>query len=212
LRRAGVRPNSSATSIRVPSAQATSRGLERSAPSPSSSVPVGAPRTRVRIRTRPTAAMLGSASPRNPRLSTRARSPAEASLLVAWRRKARAASAGAMPTPSSVTEIHWAPPSEIATSTRVASASREFSTSSFTTEAGRSMTSPAAIWLTRSSGSTRIRGMALLGRLAARGRARVQPITREGRSERRTWPEAPSVGFSLTPRAPESCSACGRNL
>src|SRR5829696_6805151 len=43
---------------------------------------------------------------------------------------------------------------------RVAAASSAFSTSSLTTEAGRSTTSPAAIWFTRSDGRTWIRGMA----------------------------------------------------
>src|SRR5436190_14427110 len=38
----------------------------------------------------------------------------------------------------------------------VAPASRLFSSNSFSTEAGRSTTSPAAIWLTSSSGSTRM--------------------------------------------------------
>ncbi len=44
---------------------------------------------------------------------------------------------------------------------RRASASSAFSTSSFTTEAGRSTTSPAAIWLARSSGSLTMRGAPL---------------------------------------------------
>ena len=39
---------------------------------------------------------------------------------------------------------------------RLAPASRLFSTSSLTTDAGRSTTSPAAIWSTSSPGSTRI--------------------------------------------------------
>ncbi len=44
--------------------------------------------------------------------------------------------------------ISRAPPASMSMSMRVAPASRLFSTSSLTTEAGRSMTSPAAIWLT----------------------------------------------------------------
>ncbi len=48
------------------------------------------------------------------------------------------------------------PPSSIATSIRVAPASRAFSTSSLTTLAGRSMTSPAAILFIRCWGSWRI--------------------------------------------------------
>src|SRR5690606_27593626 len=52
-----------------------------------------------------------------------------------------------MPTPSSRTRISLTPPASISTSIRRAPASSAFSTSSFTTEAGRSTTSPAAIWL-----------------------------------------------------------------
>jgi len=63
-----------------------------------------------------------------------------------------------MPTPSSCTRIFATPPSSIATSTRVAPASSEFSISSFTTLAGRSITSPAAIRAAISGGSTAIRG------------------------------------------------------
>src|SRR5687767_3706246 len=43
---------------------------------------------------------------------------------------------------------------------RRAPASIAFSTSSFTTDAGRSTTSPAAIWLERSAGRRMIRGTA----------------------------------------------------
>src|SRR5258706_4461849 len=49
------------------------------------------------------------------------------------------------------------PPFLIVTVTRRASASSEFSTNSFTTEAGRSTTSPAAIWLATCSGRRRMR-------------------------------------------------------
>src|SRR5688572_128427 len=51
-----------------------------------------------------------------------------------------------MPQPSSLTRISFLPPSSRATSMTLARASMEFSTSSFTTEDGRSTTSPAAIW------------------------------------------------------------------
>ena len=67
------------------------------------------------------------------------------SLLVAWRSRASLASSGDMPEPSSVTTIRAAPPPWTSTRTRRAPASTEFSTSSLTTEAGRSTTSPAAI-------------------------------------------------------------------
>ena len=50
-----------------------------------------------------------------------------------------------MPSPSSLTRIRLFPPSSISTRIARAPASSAFSTSSFTTEAGRSTTSPAAI-------------------------------------------------------------------
>jgi len=50
-----------------------------------------------------------------------------------------------IPEPSSVTRIRFSPPPAVTISTRVAPASSAFSTNSFTTLAGRSMTSPAAI-------------------------------------------------------------------
>src|SRR5689334_8675653 len=62
-----------------------------------------------------------------------------------------------MPTPSSVTRIRLRPPAWISTATRVARASSAFSTNSFTTLAGRSTTSPAAIWFATCSGSKRMR-------------------------------------------------------
>ena len=89
--------------------------------------------------------MLGRASPRNPRVATRSRSDSDAILLVAWRDSARAISWRGMPMPSSRTRISPHPPRSSSTSMRCAPASREFSTSSLTTEAGRSITSPAAI-------------------------------------------------------------------
>ena len=47
--------------------------------------------------------------------------------------------------PSTRTRISFAPPASISISILVAPASRQFSSTSFTTEAGRSTTSPAAI-------------------------------------------------------------------
>ena len=66
-------------------------------------VPVSAPAGLVSISTRATAAMEARASPRKPRVAIWSRSPASRTLLVAWRRKAVAASSGAMPQPLSVT-------------------------------------------------------------------------------------------------------------
>ena len=75
------------------------------------------------------------------------RSSTEEILLVEWRRKARDTSSGGMPQPLSVTRMKEMPPSRISTVTAVALASMAFSRSSFTTEAGLSITSPAAILL-----------------------------------------------------------------
>src|SRR6267378_2435069 len=97
--------------------------------------------------------MLGSASPRNPSVAIRSRSSARRILLVAWRSIASRASSGSMPSPSSSTRMSFLPPSSTVTAIRRAPASIEFSTSSLMTEAGRSTTSPAAIWLARSTGS-----------------------------------------------------------
>src|SRR2546427_12161620 len=113
--------------------------------SASTATPPASAARRVTRRTRATAAMLGSASPRKPSVATVGRSSARASLLVAWRAKATCASSAVMPSPSSRTAISSSPPAASRTSTCSAPASSAFSTSSFTTEAGRSITSPAAI-------------------------------------------------------------------
>jgi hypothetical protein len=63
-----------------------------------------------------------------------------------------------MPQPSSVTRISVLPPSAMSTWMRPAPASSAFSTSSFTAEAGRSTTSPAAMRLIAASSSCRITG------------------------------------------------------
>src|SRR5688500_4772818 len=63
-----------------------------------------------------------------------------------------------MPNPSSLTRTRRRPPSSISMSTVVAPASSAFSRSSLTTEAGRSTTSPAAIWSATSLDSIAMRG------------------------------------------------------
>lgn len=110
---------------------------------------------------RETLAMLGRASPRNPKCVISKSSFREESLLVACRLVHSSASARDMPLPSSVTLIMPTPPRRISTRTNLAPASRLFSTSSFTTEAGRSTTSPAATWLARVGDMTWMDGMAM---------------------------------------------------
>jgi hypothetical protein len=104
-------------------------------------------RSRVVSVKRLTLAMLGKASPRKPMVAMAARSSARWILLVAWRSRQSNASSRLIPIPSSTTRIKLRPPAWISTLTRPASASSAFSTNSFTTLAGRSTTSPAAIWL-----------------------------------------------------------------
>src|SRR5882672_2486540 len=110
------------------------------------------------ISRRDTEAMLGRASPRKPKLTTCSRSSSALILLVAWRASANGNSSAAMPLPSSRTRHNATPPLSTSMSMRRAPASRAFSTSSLMTEAGRSTTSPAAIWL-MSSGSRMRMGM-----------------------------------------------------
>ena len=86
------------------------------------------------------------ASPRKPSVITDSRSSIEAILLVACRCNASGYLAR-LPCrrPSSRTRIRPIPPRSMSMSMRCAPASRLFSTSSLTTDAGRSITSPAAI-------------------------------------------------------------------
>jgi hypothetical protein len=91
-----------------------------------------------------TLAMEGNASPRKPKVMTDSMSLAVRILLVACLKTLSLASSYVMPEPSSLTWMRSRPPSDISTSIRVAPASKAFSESSLTTEAGRSTTSPAA--------------------------------------------------------------------
>ena len=90
----------------------------------------------------------GKASPRNPK-KLMLNKLSSGSFDVACRSTAIGNSSLSIPLPLSETTIRLLPPSDKVTSTDVAPASIEFSTNSLTTEAGRSITSPAAIWLTR---------------------------------------------------------------
>ena len=110
----------------------------------------------VRVR-RLTEAMLAKPSPRKPMLATCSKSFKVLILLVAWRWSASSMSSGWMPLPLSLTRIRRMPPPASSTSIAVAPASILFSTISFRALAGRSTTSPAAIWLTRWSGRAAIR-------------------------------------------------------
>src|SRR5205085_8213811 len=106
---------------------------------------------------RATAPIEASASPRKPRVAARSRSSIVTILLVAKRATASGRSSCSIPAPSSATRMRRTPPSTSSTATETAPASRLFSSNSFKAAAGRSTTSPAAIWLTKSSGRFRIR-------------------------------------------------------
>ncbi len=106
-----------------------------------------------------TEAILGRASPLKPKVRIRKRSLSSLILLVAWRLKARRISASSIPSPLSKTRIFPRPASSTSISMIVLCASMAFSTNSFTTEAGRSTTSPAAILLERKSSNSIISGI-----------------------------------------------------
>ena len=141
----------------VPFGAPLSRTGPTSPPSQATRCPTSASPVRVMIEHRATDPIEARASPRKPRLAMCMRSSGSRSLLVAWAAKASSRSSAPMPIPSSVTRIRRAPPSSRSTWIRVAPASNAFSTSSFTTEAGRSTTSPAAIW-SRTTGEEVMRG------------------------------------------------------
>jgi DNA mismatch repair protein MutL len=82
---------------------------------------------------------------RNPIVAIDAKSSARVILLVACRSRLINASSRLIPCPSSVTRIKLRPPAFTSTVIFLAPASSAFSTNSFTTLAGRSTTSPAAI-------------------------------------------------------------------
>ena len=92
-----------------------------------------------------TEAILDKASPRNPKLPMVNKSSTDRILLVECRKKARGISSLLIPAPLSVIRINEIPPSLISAVIAFAPASIAFSINSFTTEAGRSTTSPAAI-------------------------------------------------------------------
>src|SRR6185437_4956774 len=157
LRRAGVLKKRSATAIVVPRGNAASSTCSILPPATSMRVPERSSPVAVSRLTRATEAMEGRASPRKPSVEIASRSSAVRSLEVAWRSKASKASSRVIPQPSSAMRIRRRPPASTSMRMRQAPASREFSRSSLTTDAGRSTTSPAAIWLATWSDRIRIR-------------------------------------------------------
>ncbi len=158
LRRAGVLKKRLRTVTLVPTGPAVGRGGETVSPSTSICAAAGLSAVRERMESRETAAIEASASPRKPSVAIRSRSVAASILLVACGATARCSSPSGMPEPSSVMRTSSVPPCSRSTPIRPAPASRAFSISSFTTLAGRSTTSPAAIWLA-TSGERRRMGL-----------------------------------------------------
>src|SRR5215471_13837050 len=152
--RAGVLKKRSRTVIEVPGGSPASSTRAIFPPLISITVPAGSSAARVSSRKRDTEAIDGNASPRNPRVVTLSRSSAFLIFEVACRSNASMASSRTMPHPLSVIWINFFPPASTLSLIRVAPASSEFSSISFTTDAGRSTTSPAAIWFATVSEST----------------------------------------------------------
>src|SRR5256884_3005797 len=145
LRRAGVLKTSRLTLTRVPTGLPAGPAAICGPPSTSARPPPPPSRGGLPASPRATAAMLASASPRNPRVRIVRRASSERILLVACRKNASGRSTGAIPSPSSTTSITPWPAASMLIWIRDAPASTAFSTSSLTTAAGRSTTSPAAM-------------------------------------------------------------------
>ena len=137
LRRAGTLKNRFLIEKILPSVQASGLISSNVEPAMDSFVPNSVPLKRVRSSTWATAAIEASASPRNPIVWRENRSSAEDILEVACRSNAIRASVSDIPFPSSTTWINVRPASLMFTWICAAPASIAFSTSSFTTEAGR---------------------------------------------------------------------------
>ena len=150
---AGVLKNNCLTVIIVPVGAPVSDTFFIFPPSMIISVPVSDCLFFVTIVNFETDAMLGRASPLNPSVAMEKRSSSVYILLVAYRSIASRASSWFIPMPLSEIRINDRPPFSISIIICVLSASIAFSTSSFTTEKGRSTTSPAAILFERISGS-----------------------------------------------------------
>ena len=142
LRRAGVAKNSSFTSTVVPCA----RAAWLSSPVwPCSIHAVLSAAVRDSTVQSAIELMAASASPRKPIVPTDSKSCSDAILLVAWRFSAMCSWSRGMPMPSSSNTMARTPPASSRKVICVAPASNALSSSSRTTDAGRSTTSPAAI-------------------------------------------------------------------
>ena len=107
------------------------------------------------------AAMEARASPLKPKLLRRNKSSAILIFEVACLSQHMRASVTLMPRPLSMVWMSKIPPSLTMSLMSVAPASKEFSKSSLTTEAGLCTTSPAAIWLAMLSGKSLIQSISI---------------------------------------------------
>src|SRR6185312_846456 len=164
---------------------------------------------RVWQRTLDTSAIAARASPRNPSVAILKRSSASTSLLVAWGMKATGRSSGDIPRPSSLTLTRSFPPRSTVTSTRDAPASIAFSSNSFMTLAGRSTTSPAAIWLMTEGGSCRIIPMPLLRDVANVYCTLCSGVQEYGTSSEKAHPTDSRPRAGRSPAGKVSQNGCG---
>ena len=173
--RAGVLKKRSRTCMTVPTAQPAGAASSSLPPSIRTRVPSSISAVRERMVNRLIEAIEGSASPRKPSVVIRSMSSAEKILLVPCGSMQSRTSSASMPEPLSETLISRDPARSISMRIRVAPASMAFSTSSLTTDAGRSITSPAAIRLLSCSSITLI---LLMGRVPPG--CRRAPASRNG--------------------------------
>ena len=152
FRLAGMLKNRFLTATEVPSEVETTSSDLSLLPSILTAVPKDSPLNLVFNSIWAMAAILAKASPRNPLVLRQNKSSAVVILEVAWRSKQSRASEAPIPIPLSITWTSVLPEFLMMSLIWEAPASMAFSSNSFTTEAGRWTTSPAAIWLATWSG------------------------------------------------------------
>ena len=151
--RAGTLKNKSLISMEVPRAAPVPSSFKNFPPSTTSKLPTSEASLVINV-TCAISEMLASASPLNPREPMAKISFTSTIFDVACRVKQSLASSLFIPTPLSTILILERPAPSIVISIEFAFASMEFSINSLTTEAGRSITSPAAILFISDSGNT----------------------------------------------------------
>ncbi len=174
--RAGVAKNRSRTSTIVPVLAAAGRTVETLPPVTDMMAPSVAPCARLVIVSLATEPIEGRASPRKP--SVRISLSVEEIFDVQCLRIASSRSGVDMPQPLSVMRTRPFPPPAVAISIRVAPASMAFSMSSLAALDGRSITSPAAIWLIRVSESC-LMDMLPFSRIRGRNEREIAPLHRK---------------------------------